>query len=280
MIYTIDWEKAINTRRSIRSFKMESIGCENIEKLKKFIGSIELPFEHNTEIKFFQPNQGKRLANNLKNPPPDNIAFISDTDTENISKTGFIGELVILYAVSLGIDTCWYGHYIYSQIKQLLGDEIEELEKEPIWGYGKGAVKGKQVICIAPLGYWKEEGMRIFDRLQTAVFSHKRKPITDLLENCNGVDKISEDIIFALDLARKAPSAANSQFWRFNVSSDYNTINIAKPKGYKHFKWEHPDVDIGICASHFWLGLMIKNIKFEMAILSEDERIVWSFKIL
>jgi len=24
--------------------------------------------------------------------------------------------------------------------------------------------------------------------------------------------------------------------------------------------WEHPDVDIGICACHFWLGLLLKNV--------------------
>jgi hypothetical protein len=47
--------------------------------------------------------------------------------------------------------------------------------------------------------------------------------------------------------------------WRFAFEDSFQTITIAMPPGYKHFKWEHPNVDIGICACHVWLGLLDKG---------------------
>ncbi|MEN6378693.1 MAG: hypothetical protein ABFD15_03825 [Methanofastidiosum sp.] len=35
------------------------------------------------------------------------MAFIADTDIPSISTAGFVGEMVILYATSLKLATCW-----------------------------------------------------------------------------------------------------------------------------------------------------------------------------
>ncbi|MEW5921757.1 MAG: hypothetical protein AB1796_12595 [Bacillota bacterium] len=50
------------------------------------------------------------------------------------------------------------------------------------------------------------------------------------------------------------------------------------PVGYKHFKWEHPDVDIGICACHFWLGLLLQNVDCRVSVNQEQGRAVWRFE--
>ena len=100
-----------------------------------------------------------------------------------------------------------------------------------------------------------------------------------LLENGVKEEDLPPEILYAFDLARKAPSAANSQHWRFTVSTDFKTISIAAPVGYKHLKWEHPDVDLGICACHFWLGLMMKNISCKVSLTEEQGRAVWKFEI-
>lgn len=98
-----------------------------------------------------------------------------------------------------------------------------------------------------------------------------------MLENNINSDNLPFFIKTALDLARKAPSAANSQHWRFNVSPDFKTISIAMPVGYRHIKWKHPDVDIGICASHFWIGLQIQGIQSDLQLIEESGRTVWKF---
>jgi hypothetical protein len=149
----------------------------------------------------------------------------------------------------------------------------------PRWGYGKGQVQGKRAICITPVGYWRREGVRLFDRVTETFISYKRKPVGAFLENGLKEESLPPELLFALDLARKAPSAANSQHWRFIVSHDYRTVSITMPQGYKHIKWEHPDVDIGICACHFWLGLKLKDIKCKVTLREDQGRAIWTFDI-
>lgn len=279
MIRDIDWEAAINVRRSTRSFEMRPVEKELITKLQILTDNIQVPFEHNVEIRFFKANPDNKLYT-VFTSPPDGAAFLADTDVCSISKAGFVGEILILYATSLGLATCWYGHYTLAELERImphLGPYASL--PHPRWGYGKGEVEGRRAICINPLGYWRNEGVRLGDRFQESFFSFKRKPVSTFLEEGIKEDSLPPELLFALDLARKAPSAANSQFWRFNVSPDFKTITIAMPVGYKHFKWEHPNVDIGICACHFWLGLKLKNMECRITLSKEQERAVWRFEL-
>jgi hypothetical protein len=50
------------------------------------------------------------------------------------------------------------------------------------------------------------------------------------------------------------------------------------PVGYKHFKWEHPNVDIGICASHIWLGLVDRGFAPSVEVHEDRDRAVFSIK--
>lgn len=277
MIEKIDWESAINIRRSVRSYEMREIEKDLMCKLKNFINNMEVPFSHEIKIRFFNANSDKKLYSTF-NSPPDGIAFISNTDIVSISKAGFIGELVILYATSLGISTSWYGHYSFEELERIMPDiKSNSLLPKPKWGYGKGVVEGERVICISPLGYWKKEGLRLVDRVTGSFMSYKRKEISELLEGTT--ESLTPELLYALDLARKAPSGANSQHWRFKFFPDLKTISIAMPVGYKHIKWEHPDVDIGICACHFWMGLLLKGIKSKVSVSEEEGRAMWKFEI-
>jgi len=276
----IDWAAAINARRSVRSYDLRPVEAAKMSALKGFIDEMQIPFEHNVSIRFFKADPTKKLFT-VFNSPPDGAAFLAPTDICSISKAGFVGEMLILYAVSLGLGTCWYGHYSPAELERImphLGEhKAAVLSGSVKYGYGNGEVPGERAICITPLGYWQQEGLRLMDRMQTSLFSFKRKPVAALLEEGANADSLSPELLYAFDLARKAPSAANSQFWRFGVSADCKTVTIARPVGHKHFKWEHPDVDIGICACHFWLGLRLKNIDCRVSLQEEQGRAVWRF---
>lgn len=279
MIENVDWESAINIRRSIRSYEMREVDDESISSLKSFISNIKFPFKHDVTISFFKADANKRLYASFVSPP-DGMAFFTDTDIPSISTAGFVGEMVILYATSLGLATCWYGHYSFEELERILPHlKVDNTLLKPKWGYGRGVVQGKRAICITPLGYWKKEGLRLTDRVTESFMSYKRKPVSAFLEDGLSEDLLPPSILYAFDLARKAPSGANSQHWRFNFSPDFKTISISMPVGYKHIKWEHPDVDIGICACHFWLGLMMKNIDCRVSLTEEHGRAVWLFEI-
>ncbi|KYC52720.1 MAG: Nitroreductase family protein [Candidatus Methanofastidiosum methylothiophilum] len=277
MLEKIDWESAINVRRSVRSFEMREVDKDSMDKLKIFMADMEASFTHNIKIRFFKANSDKKLYSTF-NSPPDDMAFISNTDIVSISKVGFIGELAILYATNLGISTCWYGHYSLEELEKIMPHLGENNTSDnPKWGYGKGVVEGERAICISPLGYWKKDGLRLADRVTGSFMSYKRKEISELLQG--STESLTPELLYALDLSRKAPSGANSQHWRFKVSSDLKTISISMPVGYKHIKWEHPDVDIGICACHFWLGLLLKGIQSKVSVSEEEGRAVWQFEI-
>lgn len=278
MIEKVNWESAINVRRSIRSYEMRDVDEGTMNRLKIFVRDMEVPFKNNVKIRFFKSSPDKRLYSSFVSPL-DGMAFIGNTDIKSISTTGFVGEIIILYATSLGLSTCWYGHYSLKELERIMPHLGGNNFPENKWGYGKGVVEGERAICISPLGYWKKEGLRLTDRLTESFMSYKRKPVSAFLENGVTEDSLPQEILYAFDLARKAPSGANSQHWRFKVFPDLKTISISMPVGYKHIKWEHPDVDIGICACHFWLGLMIKNIKCKVSLSEEEGRAVWKFEI-
>lgn len=261
-------KSTIDARRSARSYKMIAIDQEVIKSVKSFAASMPVPFEHNVEIRFFTAEPTKTLYP-LMMSPPDNIAFLAETDMISITKVGFIGEFLVLFAQSKGISTCWYGHYKLAELERRMphlqsADQLKESNMG--YGYAKGVTTGRRTICITPLGYYEADGLRLMDRMMEKSVSFKRKRIEDLLENpddfaklsqaTNDFAKLSEDVLYALDLGRKAPSAANAQMWRFGFADDFRTITIAMPPGYQHFKWEHPNVDIGICACHVRLGFI------------------------
>ncbi|MCW4000761.1 MAG: hypothetical protein NWE93_11020 [Candidatus Bathyarchaeota archaeon] len=273
--------ETINNRRSARSYKIEALKPETLATLSEYAKTVKAPFDCATEIRFFKAKPTKELYTVLKSPP-DNMAFLSETDVVSIAKTGFIGELLILRAQSLGVSTCWYGHYKLAELEKLMPhlQNASQLNEAPKgYGYSTGTTEGIRAICISPLGYYESGGLRLMDRMTKKMYSFNRKEIKELLENPRDAANLPEDLSYALDLARKAPSAGNSQMWRFGFDEGYKTVTVAMPVGYRHFKWEHPNVDVGICACHLWLGLLERGLAPAVEVCEDSERAVFSFKL-
>lgn len=281
MLIPFQIKNTIDTRRSVRSYQMKSVNRVVMDTIKDFARAIPVPFNHNVEIRFFHAEPTKSLYPLMKSPP-DNIAFLAETDIISISKVGFVGEMLMLYAQGKGLCTCWYGHYKLVELERLMPhlqspDQLREANMG--FGYSKGEVEGIRAICITPLGYYENRGLRLMDRITKKMISHKRKEIDELLENRDDLSHLTDDVLYALDLGRKAPSAANSQMWRFGFKDDFRTITVAMPKGYQHFKWEHSNVDIGICACHVWLGLIDRGYDPKVVLHEDFGRAVWEFSI-
>ncbi len=281
MLISFHIKSMIDARRSARNYQMISVDRVVMDTIKDFAREIPVPFNHNVEIRFFHADPTKLLYPLMKSPP-DNIAFLAETDIISISKVGFVGEMLILYAQSRGLCTCWYGHYKLAELERLMPhlhspDQLREANMG--FGYSKGETEGIRAICITPLGYYENSGFRLMDRITKKIISHKRKEIIELLENRDDFSHLADDVLYALDLGRKAPSAANSQMWRFGFEDDFRTITIAMPQGYQHFKWEHPNVDIGICACHVWLGLIDRGYNPKVTVNEDCGRAIWKLSI-
>jgi len=274
------WEDSIIARRSLRSsYDRRAVETRTMEQLQAFTRQMPLPFDHSIEIRYFKSRAGKALANNLKNPPEDCVAFIAGTDLTTLAKVGFLGELLLLYATGLGLSTCWFGHYMLDEAERLLSDVERVAGKRPKMGYGAEEVPGRRIICLSPLGYMDAGRLKLLDRMTGKMYSGKRKPLAEFLPDPAAEAQLAPELRYALNLARMAPSAANKQHWQFTVSPDQKQVTIAKPRDYKHPFWEHPDVCVGCCAAHFWLGLMIQGIGSAVTPTVESDRVVWNFAL-
>jgi len=271
---------AIAQRHSVRTFAPRPVESESLSQIIKFAENLSLPFETNARIAPFNAETGNKLYNNGINPP-SNFAVFSQTDIISVSKAGFFGELLMLYAVSLGLSTCWFGHYKLSEVGKYFNEvSAPDRIKESAFGYGYGRNidVGERIICCMPVGYRDETKKRFIDFVAGKLLS-SRKPTEKLLEKPEIFESVPKDMIDVLESAKLAPSAANSQMWRFGFENDFRTIAVAKPVGYNHFKWEHPDADIGMCAAHIWLGLLEKGYAPEVCVKLDQDRAFWTFDI-
>ena len=270
--------ESIPLRHSTRAFLPEPLPKELPERILEFFAGLELPFEHNVRIELFRAEPGRKLYNNGVNPVT-NLAFFAQTDLLSVAKMGFVGELVMLYAVSLGLSTCWFGHYKLAAVgKYIDGIASAERIRESTmgYGYGKQIDVGERVICCMPFGFKNDQTKRLVDFV-AGKNGANRKPLAELLEKPALIGSIPAEIKQTLEVAKLAPSAANSQMWRFGFSDDFKAITVAKPVGYKHFKWEHPDADVGMCAAHVWLALLENGRVPKVDIKIDADRAFWSF---
>jgi len=208
-----DIGKTIGSRRSVRSFRAEPLDAGTLGRLSEFSKALPLPFPCATRAIFFKAEPTLELYTSMRSPP-DNVAFASETDIVSLAKTGFAGELVILMAESLGVSTCWFGYYRLAELERLVPDlrgSERPGEARGGFGYPKHAEGNVRAICLSPLGHYEDGGLRLVDRVAKSAFGSRRKEIRELLEEPGDMASLPEDVLYALDLARKAPSAVNSR---------------------------------------------------------------------
>ncbi len=248
-------EDAIDKRVSVRKYHETPLEEGVLDKLSAFIRHLQVPFEHDVHLELVKSNNFYYF----KEPQDTCLIGIPNRGFDHQAAAGFVGELFILYAVSLGLSTCWYGHYKHKgvdAVKEQLG-------------------MGYDVISITPIGY-QEHGFQLSEK----IFSNRRRPAHKNLTK----DSLSEfpDYIWeGLTAAGKAPSAMNSQCWNFKVtkSEDYWTVEIFKPMEYTHFKWDYPDVDVGTAAAHFWLSVCRSGHEPIVRLGSNEWHGKWTFML-
>jgi hypothetical protein len=56
MTISFQIKSTIDSRRSVRSYKMTGVEKDVMDEIKDYAKSIYVPFDHNVEIKFFKSN--------------------------------------------------------------------------------------------------------------------------------------------------------------------------------------------------------------------------------
>jgi len=254
--------EAIQKRRSCRQFDNTILTSEHAEKIQKFMKEMETPFEHQVSITYHVVPQNEDIV--YFQGPQQFVALSSTHLPVEQAKLGFLGEHLILYSESIGVRTCWMGHYRIKQVHDI------------VYGTSKSAID-HSLYCIILLGYVPEK-TSLVDRFSQKRMSKKNRTLEYFLHK-EYLTEFPNFIRSSLELASRAPSAMNSQKWYYLVqkSDKGYTIELSKPKGYQHFKWKHYDIDVGTAAAHLWLGLRNAGISTEVKIDDREGDAVWSF---
>lgn len=256
--------EAILTRHSNRHFTDEHLSIDHSTAVQEFITSLRPPFEHNVIISYHLVPENVSVV--YFKGPKQFIALETDNSITEQTKLGFLGELIILFCESLGVKTCWMGHYKKREVNEIVyGNTIQPMDR--------------RLYCIIVIGYTPEK-TNLLDRISKKRFSKKTREIESFLDD-KSQQSFSDDIRFSLDLASKAPSAMNTQKWYYLIKDDNqkSSIELGKVKGYQHFKWRFYDIDAGTAAAHCWLGLQYRNRSPLVECTSDNAGSVWKFRL-
>ena len=123
----MDLLQAMKERHSVHSYEEKSIEAGTVEKLRSFIKEcnkesglhMQLVLDEPHAFEGFMAHYGK--FSGVRNY----IALIGRKGNDLEEKCGYYGEKVVLYAQTLGLNTCWVG-LTYSKVKSALQIDPEE----------------------------------------------------------------------------------------------------------------------------------------------------------
>lgn len=135
----MDLLQAMKERHSVRSYEEKSIEAGTVEKLRSFIKEcnkesglhMQLVLDEPHAFEGFMAHYGK--FSGVRNY----IALIGRKGNDLEEKCGYYGEKIVLYAQTLGLNTCWVG-LTYSKVKSAFQiDPGEKLCLVIAIGYGQ-----------------------------------------------------------------------------------------------------------------------------------------------
>lgn len=213
--------EAIKERHSVRSYEDRPIPEDTVKKLETFIkecnaeSGLHMQLVLNEEKAFdsFLAHYGKFTG--VKNY----IALIGKKGADLQETCGYYGEKVVLYAQTLGLNTCWVAA-TYKKIKSAFS-----------------IAKGEKLCLVISLGYGKTQGVPHKSKTMSAVVKTK--------EPWEGW------FIKGVEAALLAPTAMNQQ--KFSFSVDKNVVSVSPGLGF------YTKLDLGIVKYHFEIGAGKEN---------------------
>ena len=250
----MDRFEAIFKRKSVRKYSKKKLSRSLLGEIKEKINNINKLHE-NIDSKIILAEDGERVQktfSGLKSKiarvdSPHYLIGVSEEKKGYLENIGYMVEEAVLNLTKREIGSCWLG----SGIEHDLLKDIFEFN-------------GNTVILVAFGNSVLEK-----DNLRDDPQSASRKDLEDLVINKS--KNIPKEVRKILDAARMAPSALNSQPWRFFYESDVIHIYLEKKGVFKKMVRKIGDleklnhIDVGIALKHLEIGAdkFSNNIKFE-----------------
>lgn len=186
-------------RHSVRQYSDKAIEQEKRTVLDELTATINKNSDLHIQIMYDEPKCfDSFMAHYGKFSGVRNyIALVGKKSSELDEKLGYYGEMLVLKAQELGLNTCWVA-----------------------MTHGKSAAevgKGEKLCCIISLGYGTVQGVE-----------HKIKPASEL---CNCADNMPDWFRTGIEAAQLAPTAMNQQKFFFELL-DNGKVKASCGKGF------------------------------------------------
>ena len=223
--------EAIEARHSVRAYKEQPL-TENTAKLLEEkiaelndVGNLHIQLIKN-EPKAFQGT----LAKYGKFRGVTNYFVMVGKKSDDLDeRVGYYGEKLVLYAQTLGLNTCWVGLSYKKVADTYVLDE------------------GEKVVCYIAVGYGETQGV-----------SHKIKTVEQV---SNASDITPAWFKKGVEAALLAPTAVNQQKFSFEHVGVKNGKHLVRAK--KGFSMiGYTQMDLGIAKCHFEIGAGKENFEW------------------
>ena len=209
-------QEAIKKRHSVRSYTARPIDGAVLAALNEEIETCNRESGLNIRLVLNDPNAVKGLfASYGAFENADNYLALTGPDTDDLlERCGYWGERLVLFAETLGLNTCWIaGSYKKGRVKKLLG-------------------QGERLAAIISIGYGAKPG-----------HAHRSKSYEQVTET----DGTEPDWFRAgVEAALLAPTAINQQKFRFVWKNGAFEV--------KALRGPYSLIDLGIVKYHFEIG--------------------------
>jgi nitroreductase len=260
-------QKAIETRKSTRTFQKEPLSPVDIEKISGYlnrpenlIGPFGYQFEFELLIESEERDKDQIGTYGFIKNPQGYILGSSIIETKSLFDYAYVLENIVLYLTAIGVGTCWLGGRFQKQ---------EAMSQLPF--------KENYIIpAITPIGY-PQEKQRLKERMIRSVLqARKRKPEEQLFYYeafGQPLGDRAEEFRQALHYVRIGPSAQNKQPWRLVFGNNLTQVHfyVTNPLADNPLYMCEPQyLDIGIAYNHFKTGLDEVGISGELNIDEPD----------
>lgn len=239
--------EAIFNRRSVRKFHMEPLGADVLERIRKMIANTSLlDSESKVEFEIYENLNKKKSVKGLwKVEAPYYLLVYCENTPASYRNAGYVAEQAVLYMTIKEIGSCYLGST----------------------KAGPGEKNGLKRFLVIAFG--RPDGALYRDMEEAHRLS--------LSALCSYKDEPSENLKKILKAARMAPSAMNTQPWRFVVYADRLYVfakkeAVPQPKRLAALK----DFDIGIMLCHIMLAA--EEFWMNMETMTEDQYSKKSYK--
>ena len=235
-------EKLIQNRRSVRTYDGREVSEKDLEKLTKFMEKIENPFDIPVQFKLLDAKEQK-----LTCPVVSGTNLYIGAKAQKIphmeEAVGYSLEMLVLYALSLGIGTVWIGGTMdraaFEKAMALEGDE--------------------KMPCVSPLGYPAKKMSIKESMMRKGVKADSRLPFETLFFDGTFDAPLTAEkagsLAGVLEMVRLAPSAVNKQPWRIVTDKNAAHFYLKRNKGFiSDAVGDMQKIDLGIALCHFALA--------------------------